>query len=109
MRAIMSTIVLVMVTGGTGVAQTVTGAAADDGGTASVVVRAPREADAPKPPPRAASPGTARIDVGPNTPEANAAYQGGGMILEGPPGAPAPTPEATPPGQKPRFMVEPGS
>ncbi|HEX3350946.1 MAG TPA: hypothetical protein VHS58_22870 [Acetobacteraceae bacterium] len=32
------------------------------------------------------------IDHGPYTPEANRAYQGGGVILQGPPGAPAPNP-----------------
>ncbi len=47
------------------------------------------------------------IDRGPFTPEASSAYQGGGMILQGAPGAPAPTPEATPPGQTPRNMVPP--
>jgi hypothetical protein len=30
------------------------------------------------------------IDLGPTTPEANAAHRGGGVVLEGPPGAPAP-------------------
>ena len=45
------------------------------------------------------------IDHGPFTPEASSAYQGGGVILQGAPGAPAPTPEATPPGQTPRNMV----
>lgn len=45
------------------------------------------------------------VDHGPFTPEANRAYQGGGMILQGAPGAPPPTPEATPPGQTPRNMV----
>ena len=48
--------------------------------------------------------GTA-IDHGPFTPAANRAYQGGGVILQGAPGAPAPTPEATPPGQMPRNAV----
>jgi len=47
------------------------------------------------------------IDIGPFTPEANSAYQGGGMILQGAPNAPAPTPEPTPPGQTPRNMVPP--
>ena len=42
------------------------------------------------------------IDHGPFTPAANRAYLGGGVILEGAPGAPAPTPEPTPPGQMPR-------
>ena len=47
------------------------------------------------------------VDHGPFTPEANSAYQGGGMVLQGAPGAPAPTPEPTPPGQTPRNMVPP--
>jgi hypothetical protein len=47
----------------------------------------------------------APVDHGPFTPEANRAYQGGGMILEGAPGAPPPRPEPTPPGQTPRNMV----
>lgn len=45
------------------------------------------------------------VDHGPFTPEANSAYQGGGMVLQGAPGAPPPTPEPTPPGQTPRNMV----
>ena len=49
--------------------------------------------------------GGSAIDHGPFTPAANRAYQGGGVILEGAPGAPAPTPEATPPGQMPRNAV----
>ncbi len=47
----------------------------------------------------------APIDHGPFTPQANAAYQGGGMILQGAPGAPAPMPQPTPPGQTPANMV----
>ena len=47
------------------------------------------------------------VDHGPFTPEANRAYQGGGMILQGAPGAPAPTPQPTPPGQIPANMVQP--
>jgi hypothetical protein len=47
------------------------------------------------------------IDHGPFTPEANAAFMGGGMILQGAPGAPPPRPEPTPPGQTPRNMVPP--
>jgi hypothetical protein len=47
------------------------------------------------------------VDHGPFTPEANRAYQGGGMILQGAPGAPAPSPEPTPAGQTPRNMVPP--
>jgi len=45
------------------------------------------------------------VDHGPFTAEANRAFQGGGMILQGAPGAPAPTPQPTPPGQTPRNMV----
>ncbi len=45
------------------------------------------------------------IDKGPYTPAANGAYQGGGVILQGAPGAPAPKPEPTPPGQVPANMV----
>lgn len=47
------------------------------------------------------------IDHGPFTPEANSAFMGGGMILQGAPGEPAPRPEPTPPGQTPRNMVPP--
>jgi hypothetical protein len=47
------------------------------------------------------------VDHGPFTPEASQAYQGGGVILQGPPGAPAPTAEPTPPGQMPRNSVPP--
>jgi hypothetical protein len=46
------------------------------------------------------------LDNGPFTAEASRAYQGGGMVLEGAPGAPAPRPEPTPPGQTPRNMVQ---
>ena len=42
------------------------------------------------------SPG-APVDRGPFTPEANRAHRGGGAILAGPPGAPAPLPQPTPP------------
>ncbi len=45
------------------------------------------------------------IDKGPFTPAANGAYQGGGMVLQGAPGAPAPMPQPTPPGQTPRNML----
>jgi hypothetical protein len=47
------------------------------------------------------------VDVGPNTPQANAAYQGGGVVLQGAPGAPAPRPMATPPGQVPANSLPP--
>lgn len=36
------------------------------------------------------------IDLGPDTPEVNAAHRGGGVILEGLPGEPAPAPRPTP-------------
>jgi len=55
---------------------------------------------------RGHSPG-APVDYGPFTPQANRAYQGGGMVLQGAPGAPPPRPEPTPPGQTPRNMVPP--
>ncbi len=45
------------------------------------------------------------VDLGPNTPEANKAYQGGGVVLQGAPGAPAPVPQTTPPGQVPAGAV----
>jgi len=49
----------------------------------------------------------APLDYGPFTPEASRAYQGGGMVLQGAPGAPAPMAEPTPPGQTPRNLVTP--
>jgi len=45
------------------------------------------------------------MDRGARGGDVNAAYMGGGMILEGAPGAPAPMPQATPPGEMPRNMV----
>jgi hypothetical protein len=45
------------------------------------------------------------LDKGPFTAEASRAYQGGGMVLQGAPGAPPPRPQPTPPGQAPRNMV----
>ncbi len=44
-------------------------------------------------------------DHGPFTREASSAYQGGGVVLQGAPGAPPPVAEPTPPGQTPRNMV----
>lgn len=46
------------------------------------------------------------IDKGPTTPAANNAYQGGGVVLQGAPGAPAPTPKPTPAGQAPAESLE---
>lgn len=43
----------------------------------------------------ARSPG-APLDRGPHTPEANQAHRGGGVVMEGAPGAPAPAPQPTP-------------
>jgi len=61
---------------------------------------------APATPPAMQHPtGVVPNDKGPNTPNANAAYMGGGMILQGAPGAPAPATEPTPPGQTPKNMV----
>jgi hypothetical protein len=63
--------------------------------------------------PAAGTPGQTRrspdtpLDFGPFTPEANRAFQGSGMILQGAPGEPAPRPEPTPPGQTSRNMVPP--
>ncbi len=37
------------------------------------------------------------LDRGPHAPEANQAHRGGGAVLEGAPGAPAPAPQPTPP------------
>ncbi len=56
---------------------------------------------------QSAAPGTGQrpIDNGPNTPEANSAYRGGGVVLQGAPGAPAPQPQATPPGKAPRNLL----
>ncbi len=45
------------------------------------------------------------VDKGPYTKAANGAYQGGGVVLQGAPGAPAPRPKATPPGQVPQNAV----
>ena len=45
------------------------------------------------------------VDQGPTTPDANSAYQGGGVVLEGAPGAPPPPAKATPPGQAPDDVV----
>ncbi len=42
------------------------------------------------------------VDSGPTTPGANGAYQGGGVVLQGAPGTPAPQPKLTPPGEMPR-------
>jgi hypothetical protein len=47
------------------------------------------------------------VDHGPFTPEASSAYQGGGVVLQGAPGAPPPRPQPTPPGQTPANMVRP--
>jgi hypothetical protein len=56
---------------------------------------------------KSSQPSEKPVDHGPFTPEANSAYQGGGVILQGAPGAPAPTPQPTPPGQTPANMVKP--
>jgi hypothetical protein len=45
------------------------------------------------------------VDHGPYTPQANSAYQGGGVVLQGAPGGPAPVPQGTPPGQMPANSV----
>jgi hypothetical protein len=58
----------------------------------------------PTPPPHHPT-GVKPDDKGPYTPEANAAYQGGGVVLQGQPGAPPPKPHPTPPGQTPANAV----
>ena len=66
----------------------------------------PALAQAPAPTPADKHPtGIKPVDVGPYTPAANRAYQGGGVILQGAPGAPPPAPAATPPGQTPANAV----
>ena len=76
--------------------------------TASIAQAAvpPRHRAAAKPHATAAS-AQRPVDVGPFTPAANRAYQGGGVVLQGAPGAPAPIPQPTPPGQVPANSVQP--
>lgn len=90
MRVALQAAVALVLTGGTGLAQS---------------------SDAPAPPhhvhhahKHAASGAEKPIDKGP-TPGSDAAYQGGGVVLQGAPGAPAPSPQATPPGQAPAGSV----
>jgi hypothetical protein len=71
---------------------------------AATLTASPVLAQPAAPPDIAPAKGTA-LDHGPFTAAASLAYQGGGMILQGAPGAPAPVPEPTPPGQTPRNMV----
>ena len=52
--------------------------------------------------PGTAGNGQRPVDSGPTTPGANSAYQGGGVILQGAPGAPAPQPQPTPAGERQR-------
>ncbi len=52
--------------------------------------------------PGTAGNGQRPADSGPTTPGANSAYQGGGVVLQGAPGAPAPQPQPTSPGETPR-------
>lgn len=56
------------------------------------------------PPPRASE---RPLDRGPFTPEASRAYNGGGMVLEGPPGTPAPAPQPTAPPVAPQGAPPP--
>lgn len=72
--------------------------------TAALLVASPAFAQAPMPP-DAHPTGVKPVDVGPDTPAANQAYQGGGVVLQGAPGAPPPTPQPTPPGQAPQNAV----
>lgn len=49
-------------------------------------------------PPAAAPPATGSpAERGRTTPDPSAAHRGGGVVLEGAPGAPAPAPQVTPP------------
>jgi hypothetical protein len=66
----------------------------DPGGTSAAPTSGTRQPGDRTP---SRSPRTA-LDRGPWTPEANRAFMGGGVILEGAPGAPAPAPQALPPG-----------
>jgi hypothetical protein len=73
--------------------------------TAGLMVLLGSPALAQSTPPRA--PATEKpIDNGPTSPQANGAYQGGGVVLQGAPGASAPAPQATSPGQAPAGSVE---
>ena len=58
-----------------------------------------------QPAPNTTHTGVKPVDHGPFTAEASRAYQGGGVVLQGAPGAPPPLPQPTPPGQTPRNMV----
>lgn len=58
-------------------------------------------------PPAEKPPAEKPVDNGPNTPQANNAYQGGGVVLQGAPGAPSPAPQPTPTGQTPQNAVIP--
>lgn len=60
-----------------------------------------------RPAARTTATGEVPVDRGPFTPEANRAYQGGGVVLQGQPGGPAPMPQPTPPGQMPMNAVPP--
>ena len=74
--------------------------------TAALTVVLGSSALAQSTPPRA--PTTEKpIDNGPNSPQANTAYHGGGVVLQGSPGAPAPAPQPTSSGQAPAGSVEP--
>lgn len=46
------------------------------------------------------------IDNGPTSPQANSAYQGGGVVLQGSPGGPVPALQPTSPGQVPARSIE---
>lgn len=73
---------------------------------AMLVAAGPAFAQSTSRAPRHAAPsGQVPVDHGPFTPDANRAYQGGGVILQGAPGAPPPMPQATPPGQVPQNAV----
>ena len=72
--------------------------------TAALMVALVSSALAQSSPPRAPA-SEKPIDNGPTAPAANSAYQGGGVVLQGANGAPAPAPQPTPPGQAPAGSV----
>ncbi len=74
--------------------------------TAALVVAMSSSAFAQSTSPR--TPATEKpIDNGPTAPGSNGAYQGGGVVLQGAPSAPAPALQPTPAGQAPAGSTEP--
>ncbi len=67
----------------------------------SAVAQTSRPATSPGSPAATGTPPAASsdkpLDNGPFTPDASRAFHGGGVVLQGAPGAPAPAPQALPP------------